>query len=80
MKIEKDKQAQALAKAKSIISNAEKKREATRVEKGVQTFMSGNFDILNNDELVENLASYILNKYLLDEKQEANEVLSLIHI
>lgn len=75
MKIEKDKQAQALAKAKSIISNAEKKREATRVEKGVQTFMSGNFDILNNDELVENLASYILNKYLLDEKQEANEVL-----
>ncbi len=75
MDIEKDKQAQALAKAKSIISDAEKKREAARVEKGVQTFMQGKFDALNNDELVENLASYILNKYILDEKQEANEVL-----
>lgn len=75
MEINKDKQTQALAKAKSIISDAEKKREAARVEKGVQKLMLGEFEALYSDELVENLASYMLNKYILDEPQEANEVL-----
>ena len=75
MEINKDKQTQALAKAKSIISDAEKKREAARVEKGVQKLMVGEFEALYSDELVENLASYMLNKYILDEPQEANEVL-----
>ncbi|MEE4165653.1 MAG: hypothetical protein V2I35_06615, partial [Desulfocapsaceae bacterium] len=78
MDIDKDKQAQALAKAKSILSDAEKKREATRVEKGVQLFLQGRFDTLYNDELVENLASYILNKYVLDEKQVVTEILEKI--
>ncbi len=78
MEIDKKKQAQALAKAKSILSDAEKKREATRVEKGVQLFMQGKFDSLYNDELVENLASYILNKYVLDEKQVACDILQKI--
>jgi len=75
MEIDKDKQTQALAKAKSIISDAEKKREAARVEKGVQKLMLGDFEALYNDELVENLASYMLNKYILDEPQEAIEIL-----
>ena len=78
MEIDKKKQAQALAKAKSILSDAEKKREANRVEKGVQLFLKGRFDTLYNDELVENLASYILNKYILDEKQAACEILEKI--
>ncbi len=78
MEIDKKKQEQALAKAKSILSDAEKKREASRVEKGVQLFMQGRFDSLYNDELVENLASYILNKYVLDEKQGACEILEKI--
>ena len=78
MEIDKKKQAQALAKAKSILSDAEKKREANRVEKGVQLFLKGRFDSLYNDELVENLASYILNKYILDEKQVAGEILEKI--
>lgn len=75
MEIDKGKQAQALEKAKSILSDAEKEREAARVEKGVQLFMKGKFDALYNDELVENLASYILNKYILDEKEEAKKLL-----
>ena len=75
MEIDRDKQALALAKAKAIIADAEKKREAARVEKGVQLFMQGKFDALHNDELVENLASYILNKYILDERQEAIRLL-----
>jgi CRP-like cAMP-binding protein len=75
MEIDKDKQVHALEKAKSIISDAEKERENTRVEKGVQMLMQGKLDALYNDELVENLASYILNKYILDEKKEAKEVL-----
>ena len=48
--------------AKSILTDAEKKREANRVEKGVQLFLKGRFDTLYNDELVENLASYILKQ------------------
>ena len=75
MEIDKKKQAQALAKAKKILSDAEKKREAARVETSVQSFMHGQYDILSNDELVENLPSYILNKYILDEQEYAIDVL-----
>ena len=75
MDIDKKKQAQALAKAKKILSDAEKKREAARVETSVQSFMNGQYDILSNDELVENLPSYILNKYILDEQAFAVDVL-----
>ena len=75
MEIDREKQAQALAKAKAIIADAEKKREAARVEKGVQVLMQGKLDTLYNEELVENLASYILNKFILDEKQDAIRLL-----
>lgn len=75
MEIDREKQAQALAKAKAIIADAEKKREAARVEKGVQVLMQGKFDSLYNEELVENLASFILNKFILDEKQDAIKLL-----
>ena len=75
MEIDRERQAQALAKAKAIIADAEKKREAARVEKGVLLFMQGKFDALHNDELVENLASYILNKFILDEKEDAVRIL-----
>jgi len=78
MEIDKDRQAQALAKAKSLLTDAEKKREAARVEKNVQLFMDGSFDTLSNDEFVENLPSYILNKYILDQKLEAVEHLQKI--
>jgi len=75
MEIDRDRQMQALAKAKAILADAEKKREAARVEKSVQMFLQGKFEVLNNDEFVENLASYVLNKYILDERQDAINVL-----
>ncbi|THB78560.1 MAG: hypothetical protein D6B25_03935 [Desulfobulbaceae bacterium] len=75
MEIDRDKQALALAKAKAILDDAEKKREAARTEKNVLVFLRGNFDILHNDEFVENLASYVLNKYILDEQAEAIKIL-----
>ena len=75
MEIDRERQAQALAKAKEIIADAEKKREAARVEKGVAIFLQGKFDILHNDELVENLASYTLNKYITDNRDDAVKIL-----
>ncbi len=75
MEIDRERQAQALAKAKAIVAEAEKKREAARVEKGVQLFVHGNFEPLYNNEFVENLASYILNKFVLDEEEDAIQIL-----
>ncbi len=75
MEIDRERQAQALAKAKEIIADAERKREAARVEKGVAIFLQGKFEILHNDELVENLASYILNKFITDQQDEAIRIL-----
>ncbi len=75
MEIDRERQAQALAKAKEIIADQEKKREAARVEKGVVIFLQGKFDILHNDELVENLASYILNKYITEDQDGAIKIL-----
>ncbi len=75
MEIDRERQAQALAKAKEIIADQEKKREAARVEKGVVIFLQGKFDILRNDELVENLASYILNKYITEDQDGAIRIL-----
>jgi len=75
MEIDRTRQAQALAKAKEIIAEAEQKREAVRVEKGIQSFLLGKFDVLQNDELVENFASYILDKYISDEQDAAVKVL-----
>jgi hypothetical protein len=74
MEIDKDKQAQAMARAQEILVSAEKKREAARVEKGVRSFAEGNFAILENDEIVENLASYILDKYMADEQDLAIKI------
>ena len=57
MEIDKEKQAQAMARAQEILVSAEKKREAARVEKGIQLFLKGNYEVLENDELVENLGT-----------------------
>ncbi|NNK97076.1 MAG: cyclic nucleotide-binding domain-containing protein [Desulfobacterales bacterium] len=78
MEIDREKQAQALAKAQQSIADAEKKREAVRVEKGVQTYLQGKKDALYSDELVENLASYILNKYITGEEEAAIMVLDAL--
>ena len=78
MEIDRERQAQALAKAQQSIADAEKRREAARVEKGVQTYLSGKIDALYNDELVENLASYILNKYITGEEEAAIMVLDAL--
>jgi len=63
-----------MARAKEIIVNAEKTREAARVEKGIQDFLQGNFDTLGNDEFVENLASYTLDKYIVGEQELAVKI------
>ena len=74
MEIDRKRQEQAMARAKEIITNAEKMREAARVERGIEDFLKGNFDVFGNDELVENLASYTLDKYLVGEKELAVKI------
>lgn len=84
MKIDRERQAQAMAmaraRAREMIAAAEKKREGARVEKKVEIFLQGKFDILHNDELVENLAPHILNKYLTDRQDEAIRTLHKLSI
>jgi CRP-like cAMP-binding protein len=74
MEIDRKRQEQAMARAKEIITNAEKMREAARVEKGIEDFLKDNFDVFGNDEFVENLASYTLDKYLVGEKELAVKI------
>ena len=74
MEIDRKRQEQARARAKDIIANAEKMHEAARVKKGIELFLKGKLDILKNDELVENLASYILDKYLGGEEELAIKI------
>ena len=78
MEIDRKKQAQALAEAKQKLSDAERQREEARVEAGVHALMSGSYDTLSNDELVENLPSYILNKHLSGEQEYAIKILSTL--
>ncbi len=74
MEIDKKRQEQARARAKDIIAHAEKMREKARVEKGIEIFLKGKFEVLKNDEFVENLASYSLDKYLVGEEELAVKI------
>ncbi len=75
MDVDKEKQARAMAKAKQSLLQAEIKREEARLNQAAALFLQGQFDILLNDEFVENLAAHILKLYRGDQRKTAISLL-----
>ena len=71
MEVDKEKQARAMAKAKQSLLQAEIKREEARLNQASALFLQEKFDILLNDEFVENLAPHILKLYRGDQRKTA---------
>ncbi len=71
MEVDKEKQAQALAKAKQSLLQAEIKREEARLSQNVERFLKGKFDVLLNDEFTEHLAPNIIRLYRGDQRKSA---------
>ena len=69
MDVDKEKQAQAMAKAKQSLLQAEIKREEARLNQAVALFLQEKFDIFLNDEFVQNLAPHILKLYRGDQRK-----------
>ncbi len=75
MEVDKEKQARAMAKAKQSLLQAEIKREEARLNQASALFLQEKFDILLNDEFVENLAPHILKLYRGDQRKTAISLL-----
>ena len=75
MDVDKEKQARAMAKAKQSLLQAEIKREEARLNQGAALFLQDKFDILMNDEFVQNLAAHILKLYRGDQRKTAISIL-----
>ena len=75
MDIDKEKQAQAMAKAKQSLLQAEIKREETRMNQSIAQFLQGNYDALLNNEFIEYLASNIV---ALCHSEQQNTLIKLI--
>ena len=75
MDVDKEKQARAMAKAKQSLLQAEIKREEARLNQAVALFLQEKFDILLNDEFVQNLAPHILKLYRGDQRKTAISLL-----
>jgi len=71
MDIDKEKQAQAMAKARQSLLQAEIKREEARLNKNIALFLQEKFDVLLNDEFVEKLAENINRQYRGDQRKTA---------
>jgi len=75
MEIDREKQAQAIAKAKQSLLQAEIKREETRLGQSADLFLQANFDVLLNDEFTESLASHIIKLYRGNQRKTAIQLL-----
>lgn len=75
MDVDKEKQARAMAKAKQSLLQAEIKREEARLNQAIALFLQEKFDILLNDEFVQNLAPHILKLYRGDQRKTAISLL-----
>ena len=75
MDVDKEKQARAMAKAKQSLLQAEIKREEARLNQAVALFLQEKFDILLNDEFVQNLAPHMLKLYRGDQRKTAISLL-----
>jgi len=80
MDVDKEKQARAMAKAKQSLLQAEIKREEARLNQAVALFLQEKFDILLNDEFVQNLAPHILKQYRGDQRKTAITLLDKLEI
>ncbi len=75
MDVDKEKQAQAMAKAKQSLLQAEIKREEARLNQAAALFLQEKFDILLNDEFVQSLGPHILKLYRGDQRKTAISLL-----
>lgn len=75
MDVDKEKQAQAMAKAKQSLLQAEIKREEARLNQNVALFLQEKFDVLLNDEFVEKLAQHMIRQYRGDQRKTALNLL-----
>ncbi|PID77715.1 MAG: hypothetical protein CSB24_00060 [Deltaproteobacteria bacterium] len=71
MKIDRDKQQQALERAKEILQESERRRAAVRLEKNFRDVAGGSVSALENDEIVVNFANFM---YAIHEGGEDDQV------